>query len=126
MAVLTLKSQVQPAKVTTIEQKSTFSHTLRTGRMKRIMWLLADRGECSVEELSRALGVSDMTIRRDLQKLADQGQIIRTHGGASPANQVSFEFQFLKHSQENADAKRRIAAGAAAIVHDGQSVLLDS
>ena len=67
-----------------------------------------------------------MTIRRDLTKLADEGQVIRTHGGAGPGNQVSFEFQFLRRSQEQAPAKQLIGATAAALVNDGQSVLLDS
>jgi DeoR/GlpR family transcriptional regulator of sugar metabolism len=91
-----------------------------------IIEALAARGECSVEELSHLLNVSDMTIRRDLQKLADEGRVVRTHGGASAANQVSFEFQFLKRSQENAPAKQHIGAAAASLIRDGQSVLLDS
>ena len=67
-----------------------------------------------------------MTIRRDLSKLAEAGQVVRTHGGAGPGNQVSFEFQFLRRSQENAAAKQLIGATAAGLVNDGQSVLLDS
>src|SRR5687768_17124747 len=113
-------------KINTIEQKSTNSNTLRTARSRQITKLLAERGECSVEELSQVCGVSDMTIRRDLQKLADDGQVVRTHGGASPGNSVSFEFGFLKRLQENAPAKQEIALVAARIIRDGQSVLLDS
>ena len=64
------------------------------------MQLLLERGECSVEELAGICGVSDMTIRRDLQKLAEAGHVVRTHGGASPGNQVSFEFQFLRAASE--------------------------
>src|SRR6185437_7917002 len=66
------------------------------------------------------------TIRRDLQKLADEGQVERTHGGATPGSQVSFEFQFLRRSQEEAGAKQSIGAVAASLIRDGQSVLLDS
>jgi DeoR/GlpR family transcriptional regulator of sugar metabolism len=67
-----------------------------------------------------------MTIRRDLTKLAEDGQVVRTHGGAGPGSQVSFEFQFLRRAQENASAKQLIGATAAAMVQEGQSVLLDS
>ncbi len=67
-----------------------------------------------------------MTIRRDLQKLADEGQVDRTHGGATPGSQVSFEFQFLRRSQEEAGAKQSIGAAAASLIQDGHSVLLDS
>ena len=51
---------------------------------------------------------------------------MRTHGGATPGSQVSFEFQFLRRSQEEAGAKQSIGAAAASLIHDGQSVLLDS
>jgi DeoR/GlpR family transcriptional regulator of sugar metabolism len=99
---------------------------LRPGRQRRILDLLRERGECSVDELVRACGVSDMTIRRDLARLAGDGHVVRTHGGAAPAEQVSFEFQFLGRARENAAAKEQIAATAAGWVRDGQSVLLDS
>jgi DeoR family transcriptional regulator of aga operon len=95
-------------------------------RHREIVEILRDRGESSVDDLSRQLGVSAMTIRRDLQTLADAGQIIRTHGGAAPAEQVMFEFQFLQRSKLHATGKDRIGAAAAALVRDGQSVMLDS
>jgi DeoR/GlpR family transcriptional regulator of sugar metabolism len=53
-------------------------------RQKRICEWLARRGECSIEELAQRLGVSGMTIRRDLAALAGRGKVIRTHGGAAP------------------------------------------
>ena len=67
-----------------------------------------------------------MTIRRDLNKLAEAGQVNRTHGGASPGNQVSFEFQFLRRSQEQTQEKQQIGHAAGKLVREGQSVLLDS
>ena len=65
-------------------------------RHDRICELLHARGECSVDELGRALGVSGMTIRRDLRALAAEGKAIRTHGGAAVAQRISFEFSFLE------------------------------
>jgi len=88
--------------------------------------MLGTRGECSVEELAGVLGVSGMTIRRDLQTLAEAGKVIRTHGGAAMAERISFEFDFLKRVKEHEAAKAVIGAAAAALVEDGQSVLLDS
>ena len=67
-----------------------------------------------------------MTIRRDLQTLADQGKAIRTHGGATMAERISFEFAFLTRVRDQQLAKEAIAAAAAAQVKDGESVLLDS
>lgn len=95
-------------------------------RHRDIIGLLHERGECSVEDLARAFAVSPMTIRRDLGALAETGQVIRTHGGAAAAEQVMFEFQFLRRAKLHADAKDRIGAAAAQLVRDGQSVLLDS
>jgi DeoR/GlpR family transcriptional regulator of sugar metabolism len=95
-------------------------------RQTRIAELLAARGECSVEFLAARLGVSGMTVRRDLQAMADAGKVIRTHGGATLGERVTFEFQFLARTRENRAAKEAIAAAAAALVKDGQSVMLDS
>ena len=95
-------------------------------RQQRICDHIAHRGECSIEELVERFGVSGMTVRRDLQALADQGKVIRTHGGAALAERVSFEFEFLKQRRENLSAKQAIAAVAAAEVRDGESIMLDS
>jgi DeoR/GlpR family transcriptional regulator of sugar metabolism len=95
-------------------------------RWEQICALIAQRGECSVEELAQRFAVSGMTIRRDLQILAEQGKVLRTHGGAAMAKRISFEFDFLKRAKEHEAAKGAIGAAAAALVDDGQSVLLDS
>ena len=99
---------------------------MQTTRQRQIEELLRERGACSVDFLSSVLGVSDMTVRRDLQRLADVGRVVRTHGGAAPAEQVMFEFQFLRRAQQNERQKEQIAATAARLVQDGTSVLLDS
>jgi DeoR family transcriptional regulator of aga operon len=95
-------------------------------RQQQIRDQIARQGECAIEELVARFGVSAMTIRRDLQVLADQGKVIRTHGGAAMAERVSFEFEFLKQIQANQPAKQAIAELAAAEIHDGESVMLDS
>jgi len=95
-------------------------------RQGRIIELLEIHDECSVEFLVARLGVSGMTIRRDLKTLAEAGRIIRTHGGATLAGRVSFEFQFLNRSRQQQEAKQAIAEVAANLIEDGQSVMLDS
>jgi len=95
-------------------------------RHSRIAELLAARGECTVEFLARRLGVSGMTVRRDLQAMAEAGKVIRIHGGAAPAERISFEFAFLARIRENRTAKEAIAGAAARLVADGESVMLDS
>lgn len=95
-------------------------------RRTRIVDLLEREGERSVEQLSERFGVSGMTIRRDLQDLADAGKVLRTHGGAAPAARISFEFRFLERGQQHAAQKEQIAEVAAGLVSPGEAVLLDS
>jgi len=97
-----------------------------TSRQLEILELLQTHGECAVERLARECAVSDMTIRRDLQVLADAGRVLRTHGGAMPAEQVMFHFDFLRRTELHAEGKHQIATAAARLVKDGQTVMLDS
>ncbi len=98
----------------------------RQQRQESICRLLREHGECSVEELTRRLGVSGMTIRRDLAALAGQDKILRTHGGAAMADRISFEFVFRERLSRRRAAKDAVARAAAAQIADGQSILLDS
>jgi DeoR/GlpR family transcriptional regulator of sugar metabolism len=99
---------------------------MESTRRRRIELLLSQQGECSVARFASELGVSEMTIRRDLQALAAAGRIVRSHGGATAMEQVLFQFEFLRRSKLNDRAKLQIARTAAAMVRDGQSVMLDS
>ncbi len=95
-------------------------------RRERIAGLLERDGDCSIDALAERFGVSGMTIRRDLQELADAGRVIRTHGGAAPAQRISFEFRFLERTRQQAKEKEQIAEVAASLIASGESVLLDS
>lgn len=95
-------------------------------RHKHILQMIQTQGECSVEDLARQLDVSDMTIRRDLNVLAESGRVIRTHGGATLGEHVSFEFNFLNRVKERHLAKTAIARIARQQVQSGQTILLDS
>jgi len=98
----------------------------QSARRARITEFLEVDGEVSIPDLATKLDVSEMTIRRDLDSLADQGRIIRTHGGATAAGRVSFEFGFLKKRKSLQREKDEIGRLAAARVDDGKSVILDS
>ena len=80
-----------------------------------------------VTELATVLDVSDGTIRNDLNALAEQGLLMRVHGGAVLSPQHQFRnVSFFRRCQQNAAAKRAIAREAAALVDDGDSILLDA
>ncbi|MFD1830953.1 MULTISPECIES: DeoR/GlpR family DNA-binding transcription regulator [Streptomyces] len=95
-------------------------------RLRRITEAVREAGRLSVAELAGLTGASEMTIRRDLEILADQGVLERYRGGASSLLLRGEEPPFALRSGERPEAKRRIAAEAARLIADGESVVLDS
>jgi DeoR/GlpR family transcriptional regulator of sugar metabolism len=94
-------------------------------RHQQILDLLATSGRVTVNNLSERFAVSEVTIRTDLQILADQGLLIRTHGGAVAANRAPELALTLRRQQQVAE-KERIGAAAAAMVNNGEAVFLDT
>ncbi|MEU9292496.1 DeoR/GlpR family DNA-binding transcription regulator [Streptomyces sp. NPDC048266] len=83
------------------------------------------RGGVRVNELTRRLSVSDMTIRRDLDALARQGMLEKVHGGAVPVVEAStHEPGFEAKSVLELSAKDEIARAAAALVAPGTAIAL--
>ncbi|MDX3384273.1 DeoR/GlpR family DNA-binding transcription regulator [Streptomyces niveiscabiei] len=83
------------------------------------------RGGVRVNELTRRLGVSDMTIRRDLDALAKQGVVEKVHGGAVPVVEAStHEPGFEAKSGLELTAKEDIARTAAGLVAPGSAIAL--
>ncbi|MCL2732473.1 MAG: DeoR/GlpR family DNA-binding transcription regulator [Actinomycetia bacterium] len=83
------------------------------------------RGGVRVNELTRRLNVSDMTVRRDLDALARQGVVEKVHGGAVPVVEASsHEPGFEAKSALELGAKEAIARAAAALVPPGSAIAL--
>jgi DeoR/GlpR family transcriptional regulator of sugar metabolism len=83
------------------------------------------RGGVRVNELTRKLGVSDMTVRRDLDALARQGVLEKVHGGAVPVVEAStHEPGFEAKSGLELTAKEDIARAAAELVAPGSAIAL--
>ncbi|MCI0383080.1 DeoR/GlpR family DNA-binding transcription regulator [Streptomyces sp. CNQ085] len=95
-------------------------------RLRRITEAVREAGQLSVAELAGLTGASEMTVRRDLEVLADQGVLERYRGGARSLLLRGEEPPFVLRELERSDAKRRIAAEAASLITDGESVVLDS
>lgn len=96
-------------------------------RRQSLLELLRKQAGLRVTELSEALGVSEGTIRNDLNALEKEGKLERVHGGAVLKDQERFQnTSFLRRFQQNAPAKRAIARRAAVLVNDGDSILLDA
>jgi DeoR family galactitol utilization operon repressor len=91
-------------------------------RKRTILKLLSERGSLSVSLLSRELGVSEVTVRSDLKELEEQGYLVRSRGGAYPALHQSI----VERQQLNIAAKTRIARAAAALVRDGDRIMIEA
>jgi DeoR/GlpR family transcriptional regulator of sugar metabolism len=70
--------------------------------------------------------VSEVTIRGDLQALADRKLIVRTHGGAVPADGALYELTLSMRRQSQVQAKNRIGDAAVAMIFNGDAIILDS
>lgn len=94
-------------------------------RREQLLAYLSTNGRGSVGELSQALGVSEVTIRKDLDLLESQGLLLRVHGGAMVSGRGRLEQHFAAREQQRLDEKRRIAQAAARLVQSGQRIFLD-
>jgi DeoR family fructose operon transcriptional repressor len=95
-------------------------------RQEELLQLVETKGQISVDELARHLGVSDDTIRRDLLNLEQRKLLLRTHGGAvSTALLVHRETPFLARTNANAGAKARIGRAAAQLISDGETLIIN-
>ena len=94
-------------------------------RRTKLIDFIRTRGFASLEDLVRELGVSESTIRRDLDTLEEQGTARRTHGGVLYAGGLPRPAEFDERQPAHHAAKRAIAAAAADRIEDGETVLLD-
>jgi DeoR family fructose operon transcriptional repressor len=94
-------------------------------RKQAILQKLASAGEADIKELATTLRVSEITVRRDLNRLAADGLLQRTHGGAMKVAPVNPPYPFANKAAINFPAKEAIARRAAAEIQDGDIVFLD-
>lgn len=96
-------------------------------RRQSLLDMLRKQPGLRVPELADTLDVSEGTVRNDLNALELQGLLTRVHGGAVLNQQDQFQnHSFIRRHQQNAAAKLAIAGQAAALVNDGDSILLDA
>ncbi|QWL32875.1 DeoR/GlpR transcriptional regulator [Rathayibacter toxicus] len=94
-------------------------------RRLRILLLARQRGFVAVTDLAGALGVSVVTVRSDLDQLAEEGEVRRVRGGAIPVARRSGERSLEDGLTDASDQKEAIGREAAAAVSSGESVILD-
>lgn len=95
-------------------------------RRQEILRRINELGRVSVGDLSQQFCVSEVTIRADLQALADSNLVVRTHGGAVTANRALPDISLSSRLTQQVREKDRIGEAGAAMVVDGDSIFLDS
>lgn len=96
-------------------------------RRKYILALIQKNGRVLVDELSASLRLSKITIRKDLDYLESKSLLQRSHGGALPVSQGALADPPVQEKKNlYQEEKRRIANAAAAMVSEGQCIILDS
>jgi DeoR family transcriptional regulator, aga operon transcriptional repressor len=114
-----------PTKAMAVTNES--SQMLIDERRRHILSLVQNQGRVLVGELSRALGISQITIRKDLEHLQSRGLVQRTHGGALRLQSGAlFDPSLQEKQKQHSQEKQRIADQAARMVQEGQCVMLDS
>ena len=93
-------------------------------RKKKIMECLNKEGKVEVQALADELGVSTETIRRDLERLDQEGKLKKVYGGAVKVRADAFELPFDKKTLINAKEKAAIGRRAAALVKDGDTIMI--
>ncbi len=99
-------------------------------RRQAILQLLQKHGRVMVGDLSKRFGVSEVTVRADLQALAREGKLIRTHGGAVLAavhqQPTTEDLRLERRKRQHPHQKSVIGAAAASLVEKGDAIYLDA
>ncbi len=102
---------------------------IATERFQKELELINNHGIMATAQLSKMLGVTEMTIRRDMQSLEEQGLIQRVHGGArslSVTHTVSMQQEKnMRERNENIEEKNAVGKYAAALIKDGMTIYVD-
>lgn len=96
--------------------------TSLTERKSVILDLLMEENSVSVSELAKRLGVTVVTARADLASLEEEGLLVRTHGGAVPAQHP----KIMERMQAGKGVKAAIAKAAAEMIENGDTIIVSA
>ena len=94
-------------------------------RLDILLKLLNENGKIEVNALSRQFNVSKDLIRKDLQKLEDQGLLERTYGGAVPKRAIAKNLSVWSRLSSNIEEKKKIAKKAVTLINPNETIFLD-
>ena len=100
---------------------------LNEERRRKILEIINEEGRGLVKDLAKRLATSQVTIRKDLESLHSEGLLQRSHGGALPVRAGTLLDPSLREKEkQHRKEKQRIGEAAAALVKEGECVILDS
>ncbi|MBS1504514.1 MAG: DeoR/GlpR transcriptional regulator, partial [Bacteroidetes bacterium] len=94
-------------------------------RKRLILEKLDAHGDIDVKQAAVEFNISEITIRRDLNRLAADGLLYRTHGGAMKVNPLEVPHEFINKAAKNVEAKDKICRAAADRIADGDIIFMD-
>ena len=109
-----------------MEKVTVASRLIPAERRNHIFDLVQKEGSVGVARLSKLLDISEVTIRRDLDLLEQEGVLERTHGGAVLSRRMRVEPLYTTKYQDHLEEKRKIGATAAALVDPGETLFVNS
>jgi DeoR family fructose operon transcriptional repressor len=96
-------------------------------RQEKILWYINEAKKANTEQLAREFNVSKVTIRRDIDILAQKGLLFKAHGGAvSSSSAFLHEIPYSDKAVVNSAAKKAIGLTASKMIEDGDIIILDS
>jgi DeoR/GlpR family transcriptional regulator of sugar metabolism len=107
--------------------QETFRYTSAPRRREQLTQFIAEQGYCTISELSEAFAVSEMTIRRDVTRLVEQGLVRGFRGGVGSLTRAElvgsdYRYRDVSHASE----KHAIAARAVGLVDEGAVIAVDA
>ena len=95
-------------------------------RRREILAKLMSEGKVLVSELSRDFGVTEETIRRDLERLDKEGLVSKTYGGAVSKQNAAMDLPYNVREGVNVEKKQAISDQISNLIEDGERIMLDS
>ena len=95
-------------------------------RRNEILLKLQEERKVVVSDLSQQYNVTEETIRRDLEKLENEGLAKKTYGGAVLNESFNTDLPYTVRKKANVESKQRIAEAIAAMIEDGDHLILDA
>ncbi len=95
-------------------------------RREEIIAIIQENGKVKVSELSERYGISEVSIRKDLELLEAEGHLSRVHGGAVGLNKLYVNMDLNERYKTNAIAKKKLADLAARFIEDNDTIMMNA